>query len=91
MSFSYELSDWWCRKGTLLSLWENFHALVGAAPDAENLASQVSTEAQDGARSSNLVTDCLLSKKFFEEDFSLRGIDPRRSGFEQASKVSAEA
>ena len=48
----------------MLSLRENFHAIVGA-----------STEAQDGARSSNLVTDCLLSKKFFEKDFSLRGIE----------------
>ena len=69
----------------MLSLRENFHAIVGAASDAEDLASQVSTEAQDGARSSNLFTDCLLSKKFFEEDFSLRGIDPRRSGFEERS------
>ena len=67
----------------MLSLRKNFHAVVGAAPDAENLASQVSTEAQDGARSGNLVTDCLLGKEFFEEYFPLRGIDPRRSGFEE--------
>ena len=66
-------------------LWENFHAIVGAASDAEDLASQVSTEAQDGARSGNLVTDCLLGKEFFEEDFPLRGIDPRGSGCEEGS------
>ena len=83
MSFSYELSDWLFRKGLRNSLRENFYAVVGAASDAEDLASQVSTEGQDGTRSSNLVTDCLLSKKFFKEDFSLRGIDPRRIGFEE--------
>lgn len=51
----------------MLSLWENFHAVVGAASGAGDLASQVSTEAQDGARSSNLVTDCLLGKEFLLE------------------------
>jgi hypothetical protein len=66
-----------------LSLWENFYAVIGAASDAKDLASQVSTEAQDGARSSYLVTDCLLGKEIFEENFSLRGIDSRRSGFEE--------
>ena len=60
-----------------------FHALVGAAPDAEDLASQVSTEAQDGARSVNLGTVCLLVKEFLEQDFSLRSIDPRRIGLEE--------
>jgi outer membrane protein W len=61
MSFSYETSDWLFRKG-VFGLWENFHAVVRAAPDAEDLASQVSTETQDGLRSSYFVTDCLLSK-----------------------------
>ncbi len=35
----------------VFGLWENFHAVVGAASDAEDLASQVSTETQDGSRS----------------------------------------
>ena len=68
---------------SVLSLRENFHAVVGAAPDAEDLACQVSTQAQDGTRSSNFVTDCPLGKKFFEENFPLRGIDPCRIGFQQ--------
>jgi len=42
------------------------------------LAGEVSTEAQDGARSGNLVTDCLLSKGFFKEYFTLSGIDSGR-------------
>ena len=42
-------------------------------------------EAQDGARRGNLGTVCLLSKEFFEEYFSLIGIDPRRNGFEEES------
>jgi hypothetical protein len=62
---------------------ENFHAVVGAASDSEDLASQVSTETQNGTRSSYFVTDCLLGKEFFEEDFTLRGIDPRRISFEK--------
>jgi len=55
------------RKGSLFSLWENFHAVVGATSDAEDLASQVSTETQNGTRSSYFVTDCLLGKEFFLE------------------------
>ena len=42
-------------------------------------------EAQDDARGDKLVTDCLLGKKFFEENFSLRGVDARRIGFEEVS------
>ena len=74
-----------CLNRTLVILRVNFHAVVGATPDAEDLASQVSTEAQDGTQKSNLVTDCLPSNKFFEEDFSLRGIDPRHLRFEEGS------
>ena len=71
--------------GTLADQWKDFHTVVGAAPDTEDLASQASTEAQNGTRSSNLVTDCLLSKKFFEENFSLRGVDARHFCFKEGS------
>jgi len=65
----------------MLPLWENFHAVVGAPPDAEDLASQVSTEAQNGARSVDLVTGCLRCKKFLEKYFALRGVDARHLRF----------
>jgi len=67
----------------MLSLRENFHAVVGATPDAEDLASSVSKEAQDCARSGNLVTDCLLGKKFFKVNFTLRRVDARDSRLEE--------
>jgi hypothetical protein len=77
ISFAYDGYDWRCLKGTMLSLQENFHAVVGAATDAEDLASQVSTEAQSGAWSVNLVAGCLRCKKFLEKYFALRGVDAR--------------
>jgi hypothetical protein len=68
-------------KGVLEILRENFHAVVGAASDAEDLASQVSTEAQNGARSVNLVARCLRCKKFLEKYFALRVVDARHLRF----------
>lgn len=67
----------------MLSLRKNFHAVVGAAPDTEHLASQVSTEAQNGARSVDLVTGCLRCKKFLEKYFALRGVDARHLRLEE--------
>jgi hypothetical protein len=51
----------------MLSIRENFEAVVGAASDAEDLASQVSTEAQNGARSVKIVSGYLRYKKFFKK------------------------
>jgi len=64
---------------------EKFSRCRWSALHAEDLACQVSTEAQDGLRRSNFVTGCPLGKKFFEEDFTLRSIDPRRIGFAEES------
>jgi hypothetical protein len=67
----------------MLPLWENFHAIVGAPPDAEDLGSQVSTEAQNGARGVNLVAGCLRCKKFLEKYFTLLRVDARHLRLEE--------
>jgi hypothetical protein len=54
MSFSYELSDWWRQKEAILFVLENFGTIVRAAPDAEDLASQVSKETQNDSRAKTL-------------------------------------
>jgi hypothetical protein len=65
----------------MLSLRKNFHAVVITPPDAEDLALQVSTEAQNGALSVYLVAGCLRCKKFLEKYFVLRGVDARHLRF----------
>jgi len=83
ISFSYEVSDWRCRVGSIMSLWKNFHAFVGAASGVVDLTSEVTTETQDGALGSKIDIDCRLYKDFFENDFPFWSINARHLRFEE--------